>query len=143
MFRQRKQRVDQLTPTCVLFNESAQQFVVTAASDVFAFNARTGELLKSFPSLVKSEIAVLQLDCRQRRLVVGCHDGTISVYNTVNGELMRECTPHTDTHVIGMHYCKDVRSFVSVGYNGTVHFHDDGVECEGETSMRGVDMCHR
>lgn len=71
MFRQRKSRVEVLTPSCCVFNESSSAFMVGTDCDITVFSARTGDVVRVFSCAGASEVLALALDYRQRRVVVG------------------------------------------------------------------------
>ena len=62
-----------------------------ATSIIKIYSAQTGQLVFSFPAgLASEQISAIAFDDTKRRMITGCRNGTIKVWNFNNGQILGE-----------------------------------------------------
>jgi hypothetical protein len=77
------------------FNPISLTFITAAGRGVKIWDALTGRLEREVHDLTDSAITCCCLDDRQRRFILGDHEGHITVFNYTNGAKMK----HLDSHL--------------------------------------------
>lgn len=123
----------------VLFNEQSCTFLTCTVSRVQIWDAFDGVVLRQYTceQLLgdsKAEITTCCLDDRMRKFILGDSFGRISVFNYLNGALMKELTPHSKA-VSEICYCREDKILLSVAWDGRVLFSNES-ENEGHNESQ-------
>jgi hypothetical protein len=76
------------------FNPISLTFITAAGRGVKIWDALTGRLEREVHDLTDSAITCCCLDDRQRRFILGDHEGHITVFNYTNGAKMKQLDSH-------------------------------------------------
>uniref|UniRef100_A0AAX7SEU5 Uncharacterized protein n=1 Tax=Astatotilapia calliptera TaxID=8154 RepID=A0AAX7SEU5_ASTCA len=104
--------------SCALYNPTLRQVVTGHAdSSVFLWDVETGRrrlyILNAHGEEVLSSMA---LDSSHRRLITGARNGTIKVWNLLNGLNLHKLEPVTNSEVTGL-TCLHDNHLLAVGWN--------------------------
>jgi len=99
--------------------------VITATSKrVRIWDLLTGKLLREYADIVTSDMTSICLDDRQRKFIIGTHNGDISVFNYSSGALMKRLDPH-HAEVSKLLYLPSQKYVLSVSWDKTIVLHDE------------------
>ena len=117
---------DDVPITHAIFNEVSLTIITTSGSSVKIWNALTGKLMSVFRDMTSrgSDITAICLDDRQRKFILGDHNGFINVYNYQSGALMKSFDSHK-SQVSDLVYIDEAKMVLSVSWDRTVVLHDE------------------
>ncbi|TMW63890.1 hypothetical protein Poli38472_014800 [Pythium oligandrum] len=121
-----------------LYNPTSLSFITAAGKDVKIWDARLGKLLRVYRGLSPFDLTALCLDSRERKLIVGDHEGDIHVFDYLNGSQMKTFAyPDSDnrahrSEITRLCYCAEHMAVISVSWDSTIAIHDES------ESERGV-----
>lgn len=119
------------THPCVdaIFNPNYDQVVTADESGcVCVWNARTGAIDFRFTDAHKdNKLTAMAFDATGRRLITGCSDGTLRVWNYSNGHMLKELTSPTEDEVTAVVHtgASNHKRIAAVGWNRMLTFWDD------------------
>jgi WD40 repeat protein/Ca2+-binding EF-hand superfamily protein len=130
VFRCRRKRTTEMIPSFIVYNEEFMQFAVAFSTDVIMYDAGTGKELVNHRHIGKSEITSMTLDRRNRKLVIGYHNGEILVHNFMNGAIMKRFYGH-QSDVTCLFMSKPDDCVVSTSWDKSVRVFDEAAPGEG------------
>eukprot|EP00742_Colponemidia_sp_Colp-10_P006501 GILJ01006966.1.p1 GENE.GILJ01006966.1~~GILJ01006966.1.p1 ORF type:complete len:1036 (-),score=169.77 GILJ01006966.1:198-3305(-) len=116
--------VDESPPVGVVLNRGSLHFATPTASNVKIWNALNGRISRVYRNLMPSETTAYQMDQRQRKFILGDHDGNLAVFNFGNGAKMKDLESHEDeiSHIL---YIPQNEVIISASWDKKIKFHDD------------------
>mmetsp|Transcript_32203 Transcript_32203/g.102435 ORF Transcript_32203/g.102435 Transcript_32203/m.102435 type:complete len:1151 (-) Transcript_32203:159-3611(-) len=132
--------------TC--FNPVSLTIATCSSRHIKIWCAQTGALLRVYRGLnTVSELTSLCLDFRLRKIIVGDHSGTLTVYNYSNGAKMKEfCYEEAkdaahEAEVTSVKYCDRHQTVISGSWDGSVKVHDE-MDRDGGILLRQMTGAH-
>jgi len=123
------QMTDDLPLFAAFYNPTTMTFITASGRDIKLWDARHGTLIKRFRGLSSvSSLSALCLDDRERKFIIGQHDGSIVVCDYVNGsEMKRFAYPETShrSEVSALLYCNQFKVVISAGWDDTIIIHEE------------------
>lgn len=114
-----------------LFNSVSMTFLTCAARSMRIWDALTGSVLRTYgsdllfpPGDRTTEITCCCLDDRKRKIITGDNRGKISVWNYLNGALMKILDPHAKD-VSSLIYINNEKLTVSTSWDGRIFVNDE------------------
>lgn len=115
-------------------------FITVRGRDVRVWSAFDRSRRDEFLDITDSDITCIALDHRERKLIVGCHDGAVGVFNLMNGALMKRGEKH-DLEVTSVVYSPHDHVLMSVAWDHSLHVHDESQASEMRL-LRSVANAH-
>ncbi|KAK2820770.1 hypothetical protein Q5P01_023729 [Channa striata] len=111
--------------SCALYNPTLRQVVTGYAdSSVSLWGVETGRRqLQILNAHGEEELTCMALDSSHRRLITGARNGTIKVWNSLNGLNLHKLEPVTDTEVTGV-LCLHDNQLLAVGWSQRIAQYD-------------------
>uniref|UniRef100_K3XBR7 EF-hand domain-containing protein n=1 Tax=Globisporangium ultimum (strain ATCC 200006 / CBS 805.95 / DAOM BR144) TaxID=431595 RepID=K3XBR7_GLOUD len=117
-----------LASSVVLYNSVSFTLLTTTDREIHIWDASSGTLLRTYRNLTNSGITCVDLDARQRKIVVGTQNGELLVLNYLNGAILKHWTPH-QLNVSALLYCKEDQCVLTASWDRSLRLYDDnGVE---------------
>ena len=114
-----------------VFNSVSMTFLTCAARSMRIWDALTGTVLRTYGEHAlfphgdrTTEITCCCLDDRKRKIITGDNRGHISVWNYLNGALMKVLDPHSKD-VSSLIYIAGDKLTVSTSWDGKLHVNDE------------------
>ncbi|RLN81302.1 hypothetical protein BBJ28_00015347 [Nothophytophthora sp. Chile5] len=126
-----------LAASAVLFNEASLTLATATDREVRVWDAASGALLRSYRGLVGADITCVDLDARQRKIVVGAQNGELAVVNYLNGAVLARWTPHGQ-QVSALLYCKEDRTVLTASWDRSLRLYDDDAPHAGGGAVRNA-----
>lgn len=126
-----------LAASAVLFNEASLTIATATDREIRVWDAASGSLLRSYRGLVGADITCVDLDSRQRKLVVGAQNGELAVVNYLNGAVLGRWTPHGQ-QVSALLYCKEDHTVLTASWDRSLRLYDDDAPKTGGVAAQNV-----
>ncbi|KAG2784071.1 hypothetical protein PC129_g13525 [Phytophthora cactorum] len=126
-----------LAASAVLFNESSLTTATATDREIRVWDAASGSLLRSYRGLVGADITCVDLDSRQRKLIVGAQNGELAVVNYLNGAVLGRWTPHGQ-QVSALLYCKEDHTVLTASWDRSLRLYDDDAPKAGGIAAQNV-----
>ena len=116
---------------CALYNATTLTVMTASAREVKIWDAKDGALLRVYRELSQSELTVACLDFRERKVIIGDHDGQMAVLDYLNGAEMKnfQYTESDDrahrNEVTRLCYCDKYKTVISCSWDRSIMVHDD------------------
>jgi WD40 repeat protein len=89
-----------LTPSGAIYNSTFMWIMTFSGGDVYNFSSVSGHVSEHFSGVSgevrNNEIMSMCLDGRQRKMICGTSNGSITVHNCLNGAVMKAARSHTE-----------------------------------------------
>ncbi|DBA03065.1 TPA: hypothetical protein N0F65_003312 [Lagenidium giganteum] len=108
----------------VLYNSVSFTLLTTTDKELRVWDAVSGALIRVYRPACTSEITCIDMDARQRKLVVGTQNGQLLVINYLNGALLKQWTPH-QFQVSAIIYCKEDQTVLTASWDRSIRVYDD------------------
>ena len=132
-------------PRAVLYNSANMTFAVALDNEVQIYDSQTGLLVNHLHDVCDSEVTVLALDSRQRKLLVGTHKGEVLVFSYMTGALMKQFQHHS-ADVSDIAYCHGDKCIISVSWDRRIQICDEEPMGQGPNlvcpTLRSIDNAH-
>ena len=116
---------------CSVFNSVSMTFLTCAARSIRIWDALTGNVLRTYGADIlfssgdrTTEITCCRLDDRKRKIITGDNRGYISVWNYLNGALMKVLDPHAKD-ISSLVYINGDKLTVSTSWDGKLYVNDE------------------
>ncbi|ETP10520.1 hypothetical protein F441_13849 [Phytophthora nicotianae CJ01A1] len=126
-----------LAASAVLFNEASLTIATATDREIRVWDAASGSLLRSYRGLVGADIACVDLDSRQRKVIVGAQNGELAVVNYLNGAVLGRWTPHGQ-QVSALLYCKEDHTVLTASWDRSLRLYDDDAPKAGGIAAQNV-----
>ncbi|KAK1939927.1 Suppressor of mec-8 and unc-52 1 [Phytophthora citrophthora] len=126
-----------LAASAVLYNEASLTIATATDREIRIWDAASGSLLRSYRELVNADITSVDLDARQRKLIVGAQNGELAVVNYLNGAILTRWTPHGQ-QVSALLYCKEDHTVLTASWDRSLRLYDDDAPKTGGITARNV-----
>ncbi|KAG1706902.1 hypothetical protein DVH05_027752 [Phytophthora capsici] len=126
-----------LAASVVLYNEASLTIATATDREIRIWDAASGSLLRSYRELVNADITSVDLDARQRKLIVGAQNGELAVVNYLNGAILSRWTPHGQ-QVSALLYCKEDHTVLTASWDRSLRLYDDDAPKTGGIAPRNV-----
>ncbi|POM78971.1 Hypothetical protein PHPALM_3434 [Phytophthora palmivora] len=126
-----------LAASAVLYNEASLTIATATDREVRVWDAASGLLLRSYRNLVGADITCVDLDSRQRKIIVGAQNGELAVVNYLNGAVLGRWTPHGQ-QVSALLYCKEDHTVLTASWDRSLRLYDDDAPKAGGIVARNV-----
>ncbi|GLE09674.1 hypothetical protein PINS_up021445 [Pythium insidiosum] len=113
-----------LPSSVVLYNSVSFTLLTTSDREIRIWDAVSGTLLRTYRNIVSADISCVDLDARQRKIVVGTQRGELVVLNYLNGAILKSWTPH-HLNVSAMIYCKEDQCVLTASWDRSLRLYDD------------------
>ncbi|GMF65924.1 unnamed protein product [Phytophthora lilii] len=110
---------------------------LTTDREVRIWDAASGAMLRSYRDLVGADITHVDLDSRQRKIIVGAQNGELAVVNYLNGAVLARWTPHAQ-QVSALLYCKEDHTVLTASWDRSLRLYDDDAPRAGGIAARNV-----
>ncbi|GMI16999.1 hypothetical protein TrLO_g12132 [Triparma laevis f. longispina] len=135
-------------PLCsALYNPTTSTFITCSNKFVKIWDAGEGKIMKVYRNLSDSDITAMCLDFRERKFILGDHDGSLHCYDFLNGADMKEFAyeemdgkAHLD-EITKLLYCDEHATVISTGWDKTVSIHSESEADEG-VLLRRIENAH-
>lgn len=107
-----------------VYSRSMLAFVTARGRDVRVWSAFDCSSRDAYLGVTESDITCIALDNRERKLIVGCHDGSIAVINLMNGACMKQAEKHA-LEVTSLAYGPQDQVLMSVAWDRVLAVHDE------------------
>ncbi len=145
---ERPELTDELPLICALYNPTTFTFITVSVKFVKIWDANTGKVTRVYRNLSTTDITSMCLDFRQRKFILGDHDGYLRCFDFLNGAEMKEFSyeetsdkAHLD-EISRLVYCDEHATVVSVSWDRSICIHDE-VEAEEGVLLRKIENSHR
>ncbi|OWZ19487.1 hypothetical protein PHMEG_0006264 [Phytophthora megakarya] len=126
-----------LAASAVLYNEASLTIATATDREIRVWDAASGSLLRSYRNLVGADITCVDLDSRQRKLIVGAQNGELAVVNYLNGAVLGRWTPHGQ-QVSTLLYCKEDHTVLTASWDRSLRLYDDDAPKAGGIVAQNV-----
>jgi WD40 repeat protein/Ca2+-binding EF-hand superfamily protein len=126
-----------LAASAVLYNEASLTIATATDREIRVWDAASGAMLRSYRDLVGADITCVDLDSRERKLVVGAQNGELAVVNYLNGAVLARWTPHAQ-QVSALLYCKEDHTVLTASWDRSLRLYDDDAPKAGGIAARNV-----
>ncbi|KAG7388097.1 hypothetical protein PHYPSEUDO_013057 [Phytophthora pseudosyringae] len=126
-----------LAASAVLYNEASLTIATATDREIRVWDAASGSLLRSYRGLVGADITCVDLDARQRKIIVGAQNGELAVVNYLNGAVLTRWTPHGQ-QVSALLYCKEDHTVLTASWDRSLRLYDDDAPKAGGVAARNV-----
>ncbi|KAL3672722.1 hypothetical protein V7S43_002015 [Phytophthora oleae] len=126
-----------LAASAVLYNEASLTIATATDREIRIWDAASGSLLRSYRDLVNADITSVDLDARQRKIIVGAQNGELAVVNYLNGAVLSRWTPHGQ-QVSALLYCKEDHTVLTASWDRSLRLYDDDAPKTGGIAARNV-----
>ncbi|KAE9018775.1 hypothetical protein PF010_g5835 [Phytophthora fragariae] len=126
-----------LAASAVLYNEASLTIATATDREVRVWDAASGAMLRTYRDLVGADITQVDLDSRQRKLIVGAQNGELAVVNYLNGAVLARWTPHAQ-QVSALLYCKEDHTVLTASWDRSLRLYDDDAPRGGGIAARNV-----
>ncbi|KAG7395282.1 hypothetical protein PHYBOEH_003989 [Phytophthora boehmeriae] len=126
-----------LAASVVLYNEASLTIATATDREIRVWDSASGTLLRTYRDLVGADITCVDLDARQRKLVVGAQNGELAVVNYLNGAVLGRWTPHFQ-QVSALLYCKEDRTVLTASWDRSLRLYDDDAPRVGGVAAQNV-----
>ncbi|KAL4147528.1 hypothetical protein PRNP1_011284 [Phytophthora ramorum] len=126
-----------LAASAVLYNEASLTIATATDREIRVWDAASGALLRSYRDLVGADITSVDLDSRQRKLIVGAQNGELAVVNYLNGAVLTRWTPHAQ-QVSALLYCKEDHTVLTASWDRSLRLYDDDAPKAGGIAAHNV-----
>ena len=116
---------------CSVFNSVSMTFLTCAGRSIRIWDALTGNVLRTYGADIlfshgdrTTEITTCRLDDRKRKIITGDNHGHISVWNYLNGALMKVLDPHSKD-ISSLIYINGDKLTVSTSWDGKIYVNDE------------------
>ena len=140
MFVSRPVVAGEVVSTDALWNPVTRHFVTVAERNATLWTPE-GRKQQDFFSLAESTITALTVDDRQRKLVLGTQGGCITVYNFVNGAVMKTANAKHASDVTALKYVDVDKIVVSTSWDRQVRVYDEN-DPDTLALLRHVEHAH-
>lgn len=106
------------------FNECNNSFLTSAGRDVKVWDATNGCISQTFHDILDEDITCMCLDDKGQKFIAGTHDGEVSVFNSMNGNLIKKYKAH-QSEVTSLSYCKETKLFISTSWDKSIRVNSD------------------
>lgn len=106
------------------YNEHNNSFLTSAGRDVKIWDASNGCINQTFHDITEEDITCMCMDDKGQKFIAGTHNGEVSVFNSMNGNLIKKYKPH-QSEVTSLSYCKDTKLFISTSWDKTIRVNSD------------------
>ena len=127
-------------PTLGLYNPTYRQFVTVADRSLRMFD-ECGRVCQKLPNLTDTNVTAVCLDDRARKVIVGCSDGRIQVYNFLNGALMKDCDVKHRRDVTAVVHTGADRCIITASWDRRLHVYDENYT-SSLVLLRAVEDAH-
>ncbi|GMF52469.1 unnamed protein product [Phytophthora fragariaefolia] len=129
-----------LAASAILYNEASLTIATATDREVRVWDAASGAMLRSYRDLVGADITQVDLDSRQRKIIVGAQNGELAVVNYLNGAVLARWTPHAQ-HVSALLYCKEDHTVLTASWDRSLRLYDDNARGGGNTAQNVLLRC--
>ncbi|TYZ62375.1 hypothetical protein PybrP1_004520 [[Pythium] brassicae (nom. inval.)] len=130
-----------LASSVVLYNSVSFTLLTTADRELRIWDAASGALVRTYSGVVAADITCVDLDARQRKIVLGTQRGELVVLNYLNGAVLKHWTPH-QLHVAALLYCKEDQCVLTASWDKSVRLYDDNAGENTNALLRCVTDAH-
>ncbi|CAK9106612.1 Uncharacterized WD repeat-containing protein alr2800 [Durusdinium trenchii] len=120
---------DDQPPFRAQYNSTTMTIITASGRDVKIWDARKGTLVKTFRGLNDGhELSSFCLDDRERKLILGDHQGHIRIYDYANGSEMKALAYPKRAHrseVSHLIYCNKHKMVISCAWDDSILIHDE------------------
>ncbi|CCI44278.1 unnamed protein product [Albugo candida] len=122
---------------CALYNSTSLSFLTAAGRDIKIWDAQSGRIVRVYRNVSQADVTSVCLDARQRKILVGNHDGRIEALNYLNGSHMKSFEygeMDNKAHrleVSCLCYCPDHMMVISASWDCSIHIHDESDSEQG------------
>ncbi|TMW66701.1 hypothetical protein Poli38472_014013 [Pythium oligandrum] len=128
-----------LPSSVVLYNSLFFTILTTTDREIRIWDAKSGTLLRTYRNISPSDITCVDLDARQRKIVVGTQRGELIVLNYLNGAVLKTWMPHQLT-VSALIFCKEDACVLTASWDRSLRLYDDNASAN--TLLRCVTDAH-
>jgi WD40 repeat protein/Ca2+-binding EF-hand superfamily protein len=131
----------------ILYNRSSMTVIAAQARNVRTWDAKTGQLQNNFHDCCDhkvshdADISALCLDRRHRKFVTADLAGSVSVFNFMNGALMKRSSLLHGKEVSDMIYCEEDQCIITGSWDRSFKILDEDAGNNLPT-LRTVNMAH-
>ena len=130
----RRHHADDNAVRFAAFNATRLTFITVASDNIKVWNALTGMLEREEKNFTHSAITSVCVDDQQRRIYVGCTDGSVYCLNYSSGAIMCRLSVHR-TEVSSLCYHAASKSLVSGSWDASVCLTDDKLTAVTKRSL--------
>jgi len=87
---ERPELTDEMPIIHAMYNPTTYTFITVSNKLVKIWDASHGSVLRVYRNLCESDITAMCLDFRQRKFILGDHDGSLNCYDFLNGANMKD-----------------------------------------------------
>jgi len=124
-----------------MHNPVTHTFATCVGRELSVWSDSTGKKKLELPKAFAVDATAMCFDDRKRKLLVGAHDGTITVLNCLNGAVMKEADVPHRAEVTSLTYHVRDRNVVSTSRDGSITVHNEEPQDSLE-HLRHVDRAH-
>ena len=136
-------------PLCsALYNPTSSTFITCSVKFVKIWDAAKGTLERVYRNLSSTDITAMCLDFRERKFILGDHDGNLHCYDFLNGADMKEFAyeetddkAHLD-EISKLLYCNEHATVISTSWDRSLCIHSES-EAEEGVLLRRIENAHR
>ena len=131
-----------------LYNPTTFTFITVSNKQVKIWDATKGNVMRVYRNLCNSDITAMCLDFRQRKFILGDHDGYLNCFDFLNGANMKDfsyevCEGKAHlTEISKIAYCDEHATVISVSWDRTICIHDES-EAEEGVLLRRITRGHQ
>ncbi|GBG27765.1 WD repeat-containing protein wdr-5.1 [Hondaea fermentalgiana] len=117
---------EKFSPAACVYNPTSITIACAVHRDVKIWDARTAELLCHFQDITASDITSLKLDFRKRKFITADQKGKVTVFNYLNGSLMKDnaLAPH-ENEISCMVYGPEDKIIISASWDKSIRIYDE------------------
>jgi WD40 repeat protein len=127
----------------VFWGAEKSVFITVSLRNLTIWDGLLGCRTTTHPDICGNEITACCMDDRFRKILIGDTTGHISVFNPLNGGLMKSCPEDIDATVVSINYvvAGNTRRFVAGYGNGVIRIYDESALDDCAT-LRQFDQYH-
>jgi len=139
---------DEMPIVTALYNPTTFTFITVSNKFVKIWDATKGNVVRVYRNLCESDITAMCLDFRQRKFILGDHDGNLNCFDFLNGANMKDFAYDISdgrahlTEISKLAYCDEHATVISVSWDRTICIHDES-EAEEGVLLRRITGGHR
>ena len=116
---------------CALFSKIRFEFYIAGERSINVWDAKSGKPTRCFKNIFEHDITYMALDNDHRKLIVGCHNGKIKVFDLLSGVKINDLEEHggnsedVSGEISFIGYGNEDGTIITTAWDRTIKIHDD------------------